>query len=48
MSATSMQDVAALVLVLGAASYLIWSGWRAVARARARRVGGCGPGCGCD
>jgi threonine/homoserine/homoserine lactone efflux protein len=43
-----MQAAIALVLVLGAACYLAWCGWRAIARTvRARRSGGCGPGCGC-
>jgi hypothetical protein len=43
-----MQSALALALVLGAAVYLGWSGWRAIARAaRARRSEGCGPGCGC-
>lgn len=43
-----MQSAIALVLVLSAVSYLAWRGWRAIAEAvRARRAGGCGPGCGC-
>jgi TRAP-type C4-dicarboxylate transport system permease small subunit len=44
-----MQGTIILALVLGAACYLVWYGWRAVARTvRARRSGACGPGCGCD
>ena len=43
-----VQTAVTLLLVLGAAAWLAVRAWRAVAAARRRGAGGCGPGCGCD
>lgn len=47
MSGSLMQTLLALAIVLAAAGYLGRQGWRAVARARAKKSGGCDSGCGC-
>lgn len=48
MSGSLTQTLIAVAIVLGAVGYLGRQGWRAVARARARRSGGgCDTGCGC-
>lgn len=47
MSTALTQTLIALAIVLAAGTWLGLQGWRAVARARAKKSGGCDSGCGC-